>query len=206
MKTSAYHWLALTVTTGLLAAAILLRQHPEFYAASPDPELLRLRLLHAKTKATSSDHGTKQKGRRPWTIPTGWSKQALPNYHSAHESWQLESNPNPSWREFVELIGQLSASPGIRIQSLQIRSRGTRLHRKIAGITIVLDYPNPTPPRAVVADGAVFSGSNDAAISPAVVPGAPARLPSASAQPPAPVRLAALAVPTLGAPGRNFSN
>ena len=101
------------------------------------------------------------------------------------------------------MIDLLCDLPGLRIQALNIRCRGNLIHREYTAITIFLEYPIKTPPRASVADGAVFLGYPVAAITPAVVPGAPPRLPSAFAQPSTPVRLAALAGPTPEAPGRN---
>jgi hypothetical protein len=63
----------------------------------------------------------------------------------------------PRWTEIVATVDRLEHQPGWRVVSFDLRSRGSRQHREISGVEIVLERASATPGRPAV--GPVSPGS-----------------------------------------------
>ncbi len=173
------HWMKLTFAVSMLSAVIVVRMHGGFNQGVVDQELSQLRNEHASlvsTKAALSkvqsvvvdeDYGDNAS----WSVPVGWSVQIGSSKDPDLETWNLKTDSTPTWTDLVQTITQLAKKPGLRINAVEIRSRGTLTQREIASVGIELVYPTKTPPRLGVADGAVFPGTLSPAKPPAVVSG-----------------------------------
>jgi len=161
------HWAGLLCAAGLLIAVIVARQHSRVDRLFVDQELSQLRAEHAslarvaatlsQANAAISDGGHDDSA--SWSWPVGWSAQVGSPKVSGSESWRLRTEASPSWTHIIQCITQLANRSGLRLNAIDIRSRGTLTQREIASIEIDLVYPTQTPPRASVADGAVFPGT-----------------------------------------------
>ncbi len=173
------HWVSLAFAAGLLIAIIVVRKHSGFDHRVVDQELTQLRNEHASLVAIETalskiqpvvvDEDYDQIA--SWSCPAGWSVQSGSSEYPDRQSWSLKTASTPTWINVIQAITQLAKKPGLRINAVDIRSRGTLTQREIATVGIELVYPTKTPPRLGVADGAVFPGTVVPAKSPAVVSG-----------------------------------
>jgi len=174
------HWVSLAFTAGLLIAGVVVRKHSGFDQRVVDQELTQLRNEHASLVAIETalskiqpvvvDEDYDQIA--SWSCPAGWSVQIGASEDPVTQTWFLNTEASPTWINVIQTITQLAKiNPGLRINTVDIRSRGTLTQREIASVEIELVYPTQTPPRLGVADGAVFPGTVVPAKSPAVVSG-----------------------------------
>ena len=159
------HSLILAASIGVLATVTVLRQQRDWYTFVPDAELARLREFTTAPHAPApADTELLRGSPETWVLPDDWSLQPLPT----PRWWQLQNESTPSWTGFIQLLSQLQAVPGVRIQSLQIRSHGSRSARTIASIRLQLACLISTPPRPTGADEALLVGAMVATTTPAV--------------------------------------
>ena len=160
------HWVSLAFAAGLLIAIIVVRKHSGFDHRVVDKELTQLRNEHASLVAIETalskiqpvvvDEDYDQIA--SWSCPAGWSVQIGSSEDPGIQTWSFKTDSTPTWIYLVQTINQLTKKPGLLINTVDIRSRGTLTQREIASVEIELVYPTQTPPRLGVADGGRVSG------------------------------------------------
>ncbi len=176
---------ALFLSAALLAAALAVRQRardhrpgfdPEFAAleherkrlAAVDPnELPRLRAEIAALRAAAGTDGS-------FAIPAGWRLQ-----HQTAGRILIQPTSMLDWSTLLESVRQCEQRPGWQLVSLDLRSHGSRHHRTLAAVDMVLERASATPGRPPV--GPVAPGGTAPAKPRNAGRSSPLRRPSACA-------------------------
>ncbi|MDP3070032.1 MAG: hypothetical protein Q8N18_07060 [Opitutaceae bacterium] len=187
-------WAALLFGAMLLGGLLFVRTRGLPDAVRPDAEWDALRAEHIRLSATTPDVLTSLRRElalleRPHTagpgaVPVGWKVEADPA-DAAHDGslrYRYTGSTALTWAELGRFVTELEQRSGGRVIVLDIRSRGSRERRQIAGVEIIVAGAPETTRRKA---GATLPGAAEPARPRKVGRGPSLRRPSACADRPA---------------------
>ena len=206
-------WLLLATTLALLASALVARMHGTRHGIGHDAELTALRHELASLSPPNPADLARWRERHAGLLAKQWTastRSALEDRLGSRWRWVQAAGDGATrtfalhavapesvpWPGVVAVLAALEATPGATVEAITIATAGTRTARNFAAVEIHVRLQwaeagtgNTVPPESVRRDRVLFGP---------IWPGAFAEgrarcgrsLPSASAEPPAPVRSA----------------
>ena len=144
-------WAALLFGTILLGGLLFVRSRGLPDAMRPDAEWDALRGEKLRLSATTPDMLAtlrrelallqRAANSAPGALPAGWKVAATDVALHYHHT----GSPALTWTELSRFVTELEQRSGGRVITLDIRSRGSRQRREIAGVEIVVQRATATP-------------------------------------------------------------
>lgn len=160
-KLSRTRLVALCLCLALLVISFVARQRDWWFAPLSPASLDELR--HEQARLAPHDDDTLARLRRelaalhanalvdPGTVAAAAGSRFTSSFDPTTQRLALRADARvPPWPEIITAVERLEQQPGWRIVSLDLRSRGTRHHREISTVEIVLARAVATPGRPAV--------------------------------------------------------